>query len=182
MAGVEAHRRREDEGLTEPAEDVYDEGPGYVSGALAAGLPLGLLGACCCSLFAVFAGAFAAKLASRRTAWFGPQEGTIAGACAGAIGWFTQVVISVPLQLIIPRVYAANPALTQGLPPIWRDALLQEPNLAVIAVINAFMLFVYVGAGAFGGGVAGHFFLRKEPRRRAAPKPAAPAEPPEPPV
>lgn len=164
MAGQQAHGRREGEGLTEPAEDAYAEGPGYVAGALAGGLLLGVVGACCCSLFAPLGGGLAARVASGRTAWFGLQEGVMAGACAGAVGWLVQAMISVPLQLVLPKVYAANPALTQRLPPLMREAVLQEPNLAVLAAVNVFLLFVYVGGAAFGGAVAGHFFLRKEPR------------------
>jgi hypothetical protein len=167
VAGQQAHGRREGEGLTEPAEDAYAEGPGYVAGALAGGLAIGLPGAflnCCCFVWGPLGGAIAAWMAARRAVWFGWQEGVTAGACAGALGWLVQALIAVPLQLLVHKVVQSNPALLDGLPPMMRQVYLEPVAVAPLVVTHVVFLVVYLGSGAFGGALAGQFLVRKEPR------------------
>ncbi len=144
-----------------------DPGPGYVAGALVGGLVSGVLGAlvmCCCLLWAPLGGLLGAWIAARRAWWFGPQEGLVAGACAGAVAWLVEVGLSLPLAVVMPKLFKANPQLLAGLPPAMQQMYTQEPNLAGLAVVHGLALIVWLALAGGTGALAGQTFLRKDAR------------------
>lgn len=152
-------------------EAAEGEGPGYVAGAFAGGLPLGLLGvvtSCCCFFVWPFGGVLGAWVAARRAEWFGLQEGLIAGACTGLVGWLVSAMIALPMQVISHRMIQANPSMLDVVPwPAIREAARQAAaqglNLTEIVVGQSIMLVLYLGTSALGGALAGQLLLRKEP-------------------
>jgi hypothetical protein len=141
------------------------EGPAYVSGAMMAGLTMGLLSVfeCCCLFTIPASGALAARVAARPAEWFGWQEGAVAGAAGGGIAWLVQSCIKVPLSMMMPKVYASNPLLLDGIPPALREAFMRTPSPAELAGMMAFTLVLMVGGATLTGAIAGHTGLRKEP-------------------
>lgn len=147
--------------------DFEDPGPGYVAGALIGGLVSGVLGAlvmCCCLLWAPLGGVLGAWLAARRAWWFGPQEGLVAGACAGAVGWLIEAGVNVPIAMVMPRLFKSNPQLLAAFPPELRQLYTQDANLAQLAVAHGLALVVWLALAAGTGALAGQTFLRKAPR------------------
>ncbi|MCO5168453.1 MAG: hypothetical protein M9894_19100 [Planctomycetes bacterium] len=143
-----------------------DPGPDHVRGALIGGLVAGLLTGLltpCCFLWAPLAGLIGAKVAARRTAWFGPQDGAVAGGCAGAVAWLLQALLNVPAALLVPTLARRNPQLVNAVPPPMREALTQAPSVADLLVVHGALLLALLAAGAAVGALAGQTFLRKEP-------------------
>lgn len=141
--------------------------PAYVSGAIIGGLAIGVPTAflnCCCFIFGPIGGVVAAWSAGRRATWFGAQEGAMAAACAGAVGWLVQAGISVPLTLGMYHLVRGNPRLLDGLPPLLQQAYQQEPSLGAMAFGQVLTLGVLVVTSVIGGALAGQTFLRREPR------------------
>lgn len=143
----------------------HAEAPRYVAGALAGGFAMGLPNAffdCCCFIWGPLGGIVAVWFAGRAATWFGAQEGALVGACAGAVGWLIQAAINIPLTLVAFQMIKANPALLNGFPPEFRQAL-QQPSMGELAMRQAIMLVMLLVGSTLGGLLAGQTFLRREP-------------------
>jgi hypothetical protein len=152
-----------------------DVAPAYISGAITGGLAIGIPTAflnCCCFIFGPIGGVVAAWTAGKRAAWFGAQEGAMAAACAGAVGWLLQAAISVPLTLVMYKMVRNSPQMLDGLPPILQQAYQQEPSLGAIAFGQVVTLGVLMVSAIVGGALAGQTFLRRGPREAGFPQDA----------
>jgi hypothetical protein len=144
---------------------------GLFIGVLSA-LPIVGWANCCCCLWIVAGGVLAAYIGGLgRPAALTPLEGAIIGGCAGLIGAFVWIPITLVLDaLFAPLQQALVGSILQNardLPPEAREVLegFREPGAAVGRYVVGFIFMFFAGGifGAIGGVLAAMFFKKDVP-------------------